>query len=183
MIGRAVVAIAMVASVASSSSVQKTTPASVAEPRFINSFYGLGDSGTLIELERKAVKLHTKVRAFPGYASYETLSKLNDARSPVRLAPNARFVVRGRSALDPTLHYQLRRLKSGKRYREFIVNRGHGTVFAGAATADESAIAIRFEDYGMDSYRITPEQPLAPGEYALAVRGSPSEVYCFGVDK
>jgi len=35
----------------------------------------------------------------------------------------------------------------------------------------------------MNSYRIVPEHPLAPGEYALAFRGMVTEIYCFGVDQ
>ena len=41
---------------------------------------------------------------------------------------------------------------------------------------------IRFEEYGSNSYRIVPERTLTPGEYALAMHGVVTELYCFGVD-
>lgn len=79
----------------------------------------------------------------------------------------------------------MRALKGPKNHREFVMTQGHGSVFGASATSnpEEGAIAIRFEEYGANSYRITPVQPLAPGEYALAMRGLVSELYCFGVDR
>jgi hypothetical protein len=65
---------------------------------------------------------------------------------------------------------------------------GHGSacVFTASGTAttnpEEGAVSIRFEEYGSNSYRITPDRPLPPGEYVLAVRGLATELYCFGVD-
>jgi hypothetical protein len=81
--------------------------------------------------------------------------------------------------------YELRLLKVSKDHREILMTLAHGTVVGGTATSklDEGSLAIRFEEYGANSYRITPEQPLAPGEYALALRGVVTELYCFGVDK
>ena len=98
---------------------------------------------------------------------------------------SAKFIVRGRSPLDPVSRFQLRVLKSSKDRREIVITQGHGSVFGGGATSsmDEGAIPIRFEEYGADSYRITPEHPLPPGEYALALRGMVFELYCFGVDR
>ena len=99
---------------------------------------------------------------------------------------SAKFNVRGRrSPLDPVSRFQLRVLKSSKDRREIVITQGHGSVFGGGATSsmDEGAIPIRFEEYGADSYRITPEHPLPPGEYALALRGMVFELYCFGVDR
>ena len=103
----------------------------------------------------------------------------------MRVPATGQFIVRGRSAVDPTSLYQLRELKSFKDRREIAITQGHGSVFGGGATSsmDEGAIPIRFEVYGASSYRITPEHPLPPGEYALALRGMVSDLYCFGVDR
>jgi hypothetical protein len=48
---------------------------------------------------------------------------------------------------------------------------------------DEGALPVRFEEYGADSYRITPMQPLAAGEYAFGTPGFVTQFLCFGVDR
>lgn len=78
----------------------------------------------------------------------------------------------------------MRALKGSKGRREFM-NQGHFSVLGGSSTSnlDEGAVHIRFEEYGDNSYRITPDKPLPPGEYALSVRGAVTDLYCFGVDR
>jgi hypothetical protein len=158
---------------------------SPAEPQYINSFYGVDANGKLIELERKAVTFHSKMKVLPGYATVKMTTEFKPGRSPVRVAAIAQFIVRGRAPIDPLSRFELRALKYSKGHREFVMTQGHGSIFGGSATSnlDEGAVAIRFEEYGISSYRITTDQPLAPGEYALAVRGFASELYCFGVDR
>jgi hypothetical protein len=157
----------------------------VAEPQYINSFSGVDSTGKLIELEHNTVTFHAKTRMLPGYASVKMVAEFKPGRASVRVPATGQFIVRGRSAVDPTSLYQLRELKSFKDRREIAITQGHGSVFGGGATSsmDEGAIPIRFEVYGASSYRITPEHPLPPGEYALALRGMVSDLYCFGVDR
>lgn len=168
-----------------STKTQSSPDASVAEPQYINSFSGVDSNGKLIELERNTVAFHAKTKVLPGYASVKMVAEFKPGKASVRMPANAQFIVRGRSSVDPMSLYQLRVLKSSKDRREIVITQGHGTVFGGGATLsmDEGAIAIRFEDYGSSSYRITPEHPLPPGEYALGLRGMGSELYCFGVDR
>jgi hypothetical protein len=156
----------------------------VAEPQYINSFSGVGSNGKLIELERNTVAFRAKTKVLPGYASVKMVAEFKPGKAAVRIPPSAQFIVRGRSPLDPMSRFQLRVLKSSKDRREIMITQGHGSVFGGSATSsmDEGAMPIRFEGYGADSYRITPEHPLPPGEYALTLRGMVSELYCFGVD-
>jgi hypothetical protein len=148
----------------------KNTP--IAEPKYINSFYALDASGKLIELERQTVTFHTKIRALPGYASIKMTTQFKPGSSSVRLPADAKFVVRGRSPIDPVSRFELRALKASKSHREFVTTQGHGSVFGGSATSNpsEGAVGIRFEEYGTSSYRITPDRPLAPGEYAALRR-------------
>ena len=164
---------------------QNETSATVAEPQYINSFYGVDANGKLIDLERQTVTFHTKTRLLPGYASVKMTTEFKPGRSPVRIAAAAQFVVRGRASIDPLSRFELRALKGSKDHREFVMSQGHGTILGGSATSnpEEGAVAIRFEEYGANSYRMTPDKPLAPGEYALAMRGLVSELYCFGVDR
>ncbi|MGA2990557.1 MAG: PEGA domain-containing protein, partial [Candidatus Korobacteraceae bacterium] len=167
----------------------QNTPTVLAdEPQYINSFYALDASGKLLELEHTRVAFHSKVRAVPGYASAKTSAEIKPGQSPVRLPANAQFILRGRSLMDPASRYELRLLKSSKSHREFALIHAHGSAFifgasGGGSGVSEGAVPIQFEEYGRYSYRITPAQPLAPGEYALSVRGLVSEVYCFGVDQ
>lgn len=167
---------------------QNEPSATVLEPQYISRFSALDANGKLIELERQTVSFHTKMKAFPGYASVKMTTEFKPGVSPVRVAANQQFVVRGRAPIDPLSRFELRALKGSKDHREFVMVQGHGTAFvftaSGTATANpvEGAVSIRFEEYGSNSYRITPDHPLPPGEYALAVRGPTTELYCFGVD-
>ncbi len=163
---------------------QSGPSAPVAEPQYLNSFYALDGNGKLIELERQTVTFRAKTKMLPGYASVKMTTEFKPGHSPVRLAGTAQFIVRGRAPIDPLSRFELRALKASKDHRDFVMTQGHGSVFGASATSnpEEGAVAIRFEEYGASSYRITPVQPLAPGEYALAMRGLVSELYCFGVD-
>lgn len=163
---------------------QNQQSGTLAEPQYLNSFYSVDSSGKLIELERQTVTFRAKTRVLPGYASMKMTAEFKPGHSPVRLASAAQFLVRGRAPIDPISRFELRELKSTKDHREFVMTQAHGTVFGGSATSnlDEGSVPIRFEEYGANSYRITSEKALPPGEYALALRGMPSELYCFGVD-
>jgi hypothetical protein len=158
------------------------TYAQVAEPQYINSFYALTPNGNLIELEYRNVAFRPKSWAVPGYASFKTVADLKPGQSPIRLPASAQFVVRGRVNVDPATVYELRMLKDSKSHRELVLTQAHGSIVGGAINPEEGAIPIRFEEYGSSSFRVVPVQPLAPGEYALMVRGRYSQLYCFGVD-
>jgi hypothetical protein len=163
-------------------SAQNNPPAYVTEPQYINSFYALTPNGNLIELEYKNVAFRPKGWSVPGYASFKTVADFKPGQSPIRLPSNAQFVVRGRVDVDPATVYELRLLKGSKSHREFVLSQAHDSIVGGAVNPEEGAIPIRFEDYGNSSFRILPAQPLAPGEYALVVRGRYSQLFCFGVD-
>lgn len=160
----------------------QNNPNSVAEPQYIDSFYALTLNGNLVDLEYRNVILHPKSWAVPGYASVKTVADFEPAQSPIRLAASAQFVVRGRVHVNPATIYDLRLLKGSKSHREFVLTQAHGSIVGGAVNPEEGAVPIRFEEYGSSSFRIIPQQPLAPGEYALVVRGRYSQLYCFGVD-
>jgi hypothetical protein len=153
-----------------------------AEPQYINSFYALTPNGNFIDLEYKNVVLHPKSWAVPGYASFKTVADFEPGQSPIRLPASAQFAVRGRANVNPETIYELRLLKGSKNHREFVLSQAHGSIVGGAVNPEEGAIPIRFEQYGTSSFRIIPDQPLAPGEYALVVRGRYSQLFCFGVD-
>jgi hypothetical protein len=162
-----------------------STVVAPAEPQYINSFYAVDANGKLIDLERQTVTFHSKVRALPGYATVKMTTEFKPGHALVRLPADAKFIVRGRTQIDPVSRFELRALKGSKDHRELVMTQAHGSIFGASTTSnpEEGAVAIRFEEYGANSYRITPDKPLAPGEYALATRGLVSELYCFGVDR
>jgi hypothetical protein len=164
---------------------QNASEVSAAEPQYIDIFYAVDAHGRLIDLEHQTVTYHNKVVPLPGYASVKVVSKFKPNVASVRVPSTAQFIVRGHDHIDPASLYELRPLEASKDHREFVTTQGHGSVFTGAkmTNLDQQALAVRFEQYGSSSYRIIPEQPLPPGEYALAVRGRFSELYCFGVDQ
>jgi hypothetical protein len=165
---------------------QNNPAPSVAEPQYIDSFHAVDKNGKLTELEHQTVTaFHSKIRALPGYTTVKVLAEFKPSHASVRLPAGAQFVVRGRSPVDPSSRYELRLLKVSKDHREILMTQGHGTIVGGSATSNlnEGALPIRFEEYGANSYRITPNQPLPPGEYALALHGVVTELYCFGVDR
>jgi len=173
------------ATLANNQQTQTEPTTSPVEPQYINSFYGVDASGKLIDLEREAVTFRAKAKVLPGYASVKMTTEFKPGRSPVRIAAISQFIIRSRAPIDPMSRFELRALKASKDHREFVMTQGHGSIFGGSATSnlDEGMVAIRFEEYGVSSYRITPDQPLAPREYALAMRGLGSELYCFGADR
>jgi len=157
----------------------------VVEPQYINSFSAVDAAGKLAELEHQRVtKFHSKMKPLPGYTTVKVTAEFKPSHSSVRLPASAQFVVLGRWAIDPATLYELRILKSTKDHREILTATGHGAIFSSSGTSnvDEGAVPVRFENYGSNSYKISPQQPLAPGEYALAFRGTVSDLYCFGVD-
>jgi hypothetical protein len=161
------------------------TPAPVVEPQFYNSFYALDSAGKLIELDhQKVTTFHAKTKPLPGYASVKVSAEFKPAHAQTRLPANMQFVVKGRSAVDPSSLYELRSLKIKKDHREILMTQAHGTLIGGSATStlDEGVLLVRFAKYGDNSYRITLDKPLPPGEYALALRGNIMDLYCFGVD-
>ena len=169
-----------------STAAQTNSGVSVAEPQFYNSFYALNADAKLTELDhQKVTTFHTKTRPLPGYASVKVSAEFKPAHSDIRLTGNAQFVVKGRLAVDPTTVYELRLLKVAKDHREILMTQAHGTILGASSTSkfDEGVLPVRFEEYRANSYRITPEQPLAQGEYALSVRGNVMDLYCFGVNK
>jgi len=174
---------------------QNEPGAPVNEPQYAGSFYALDANGQLRDLEHTTVTFHAKAKVLPGHASVNMITQFKPARSPVRLGAATQFIVRGRGSSDPLSRFELRVLKSSSAHREFVVTTAQSSDFddSAASNLEEGEVAIRFEEYGSNSYRITSVQPLPPGEYALATRGlvsikarvqlGRSELYCFGVDQ
>jgi hypothetical protein len=153
----------------------------VAEPQYINTFYSLTPNGNLVDLEYQNVVYRPKSWAVPGYASTKVVADIKPGQSVIQLPATAQFVVRGRVNVYPGTIFELHMLKGSKDHREFVMSQAYGSIVGGGVNPESGSVPIRFEPYGTGSYRIIPEQPLAPGEYALMVRGRYSQLFCFGV--
>jgi hypothetical protein len=148
-------------------------------------FYLLDADGKLTELERQSATFKSHSKILPGYATIKMAAEFKPAHASVRVSPNAQFIVRGRIPVEPASRFELRLLKASKDHREIVMTTGHGSIVGASATStlDEGGVPLRFEEYGLNSYRITPAQPLAPGEYAIGLKGLVTELYCFGVSQ
>lgn len=137
------------------------------EPDYLSVFYYLPASGLPVELERQIPTETVK----GGKIQFSILGE----HSPVRIpASNSiEFVVRVAETLKtavPTL--QLFRLASERGIREF---------FAPRSTNIGRGIKLSAEPYGSSSLKVSPVQPLAPGEYCLS-RTTTVPGFCFGID-
>src|SRR5258706_5552582 len=111
--------------------IKTQTPAPVAEPQFYNS-YALAPDGKLAELDdQKVTTFHAKTKPLPGYASVKVSAEFKPAHAQTRLPGNVQFVVKGRSAIEPSTLYELRSLKIKKDHREILMTQAYGTLIGG----------------------------------------------------
>jgi hypothetical protein len=165
---------------------QKAAP----EPEYENVAEFLDQTaGALKPLERQtlAVVARTKLGGIGGMTTSATVP---GTQSPVRFAADQKleFVARAVSqSVDPNSIIALFRFDVAKDMRKVDTVRV-GSAFGGKAksSAAQSMVAIDAVKYGTSSFKITPAQPLAPGEYMIQVVNpnslQQSTVFCFGVD-
>jgi hypothetical protein len=156
------------------------------EPQYANSFYYLDADGGIKPLEREPVAVGGRVRAF-GFGGTSESYQIQNEHSPVRFkagTPIQLVVKLENHDVDPGTLVVLYSLKPDKGERQLLIA---GMGFMGSHTKSDLAtkqLQMTFTKYGTDSVKITPANPLTPGEYAVTVRsqGSQPVAYCFGVD-
>lgn len=156
------------------------------QPQYANVFYSLDSGGSLMPLEREPVGVGGRVRAF-GFGGSSVSYQIQNEHSPVRFqsgAPIQIIVKLEKQDVDPASLVVLYPLKVAKGNRQLLVS---GMGFLGSHTKSDLAtkqLQMVFTKYGKDSEKITPANPLPPGEYAIAVQsqGQQPIAYCFGVD-
>ena len=144
------------------------------EPESIGVFFYL-DSTTqaLKRLPKEDWKKHSKA----GWTTVSTDLKLDGPSSPFRIPAAAKTVFVLRASEDSAEKTKLYRfdVKGGRREyeigkwkrRDFVPNPG---------------ISVDISKFGESSYKIVPESPLGPGEYAMFTGDTQSVVFTFGVD-
>ncbi len=158
-----------------------------AEPQYNNSFAALDASGGLVPLEKQTATIHAGVKAF-GYGGFKASTEFKPAQSPTRFksADRTAFVVRSPlpDTVDPNTIYVLRVLKGKSNRRELIITETRFMMIGGMNhNLAEGVQRVTFERFGEHSLKITSDEPLPPGEYALSIRQGMLDLFCFGIDK
>ena len=141
------------------------------EPEYLSVFYGLGDSGQAIELERQ----------IPNYIlkGSKVLLVIPGEKSPVRFNAGSQmqFVVHVTEDFDKAIAtMQLLRFEVQHGKRQLLVKRpAKNENFLG------NGLKLNVEKYGSSSLKLVPSEGLPPGEYCVS-RTTIHQGFCFGVD-
>jgi hypothetical protein len=139
-------------------------------------------NGSLKALERQTPSSSFKLK-FMGYGGGKSTYEVKGGKSPVRFKADQKIelVVRGIPAtIDPSSVIKLVRFDAKKDKRELIIGKV-GALGVGSSTMnpDAGSMPINTTRYGSYSLRISPAEPLGPGEYGVI---SSSQFFCFGID-
>lgn len=147
----------------------------VVEPTAIGIIYWLDPSnGALVQLDRE----NTNIKSSPGFFKSSAKLRVNGVKAAMRLKPSKpEFVMQLANGVDPTkIKLYLLTVTGGKRETVILT-----VVAFGGAKSELKTLTVDVTKYGQSSYKLTPAQPLAPGEYVLVATDS-TDAYCFGVD-
>jgi len=155
----------------------------VEEPEFIGVFFGLGEGGTLRQLERQTPEQKIKVKAL-GFGGGEGFLQIKGEQSSIRYRANEKiaFVVRVASQqTDPVSIIQFFRFEPFKGVRRLMLAKVGSIGISSKTTAGQSAISFDAAKYGESSFKVVPAYLLTPGEYCLSGPGT-ADGFCFGID-
>jgi hypothetical protein len=160
--------------------------ATLPEPQYTNSFYYLDSAGTPQPLEREPVGVSSKIHAlgFGGAsASYQILGEHSSVRFPVG-SPLQIIVKLENHDADPATQVLLYSLQNEHGKRQLLISRVHYGGLGQKSDLQASQLPMVFSRYGQGSVRITPANPLPPGEYAFSMQtqGVQPLAFCSGVD-
>lgn len=154
------------------------------EPEYLSVFFYLNPAdGALVSLERQTANVRTKIKAM-GFGGGEAVIEVKGGKSPVRFKTDQKleFVVRVASTqIDPLNVVQFIAWKSKKDKRSLVITKVGPMGAGGSTNMTAGAVAFNASKYGQSSFKISPAQPLPPGEYALGT-GDTGTAFCFGVD-
>ncbi len=158
-------------------------------PDFKNSPMAVGADGNLLKLEKKSVEIKAKVKAM-GYGGMSTFLNIDGKNSPVRLKPNAQFMLKVDVDTDPETVFYLTPTKEVRNTREVEMNRTSAFAAYGAKgkSVKKDDITLEFSKVSEGVYKLVPSAPLVSGtEYAFVsaaqgASGQQSVVFLFGID-
>jgi hypothetical protein len=151
-------------------------------PEYIGTFAGrAAGSGPYMALERSVPTQKTKVRGF-GFGGAAVFYGFPGDSSQVRFKSGDKleFVVRvAAQDQDPQSFIQLFALKQANGER--VLSLASATMFGSHDTQHEQDRPFEAAKLGTNFFKVTPPEPLAPGEYGLSTTGS-QPCFLFGVD-
>ena len=156
-------------------------------PDFKNSPMVLKKDGSLEKLEKQNSEI--KVKAVP-YVGTTRFISITGGKSPVRVKPDATFIVKVDAETDPETIFYVQASKGGAKNREIDMEKisnyaGYG---AKGKSVKKDQVPLNFDKIQDGVYKIT-ATGLKPGtEYgfvntAQGASGSQSTVFLFGVDQ
>jgi hypothetical protein len=154
----------------------------VQEPEYLGTFFLLDSStGTLVPLERQTPQIKTKASGLDGW---KRTIEIKGERSPVRFkeGQTLEFVVLAPSQqTDPQGSYQFFSLESKGGKRQLLITKTNSLGTSVKTVMNEKAVPFNATKYGTSSFKISPAQNLAPGEYTLGTPNT-NDGFCFGID-
>jgi hypothetical protein len=92
------------------------------------------------------------------------------------------FVVRlNATGIDPDTLVNLDVLKVSKDHREVVIAKAGSMGMNSKSTSGESERPLNFSKYGEQSLKLSPAEPLGPGEYVITTKLGQS-AFLFGID-
>jgi hypothetical protein len=155
----------------------------VQEPEYIGIVFTLDPAGALSPLERQQPNTQTKVIGM-GYGGAKTSIIFKGPTSPVRFkaGQDIQFVVRMNApGIDPESLVNLDVLKVSKDHREVVIAKAGSMGMNSKSTSGESQRPLNFSKYGEQSLKLSPAEPLGPGEYVITTKLGQS-AFLFGID-
>jgi hypothetical protein len=155
----------------------------VQEPEYVGTVFYVDPAGALAPLEKQQPNTQTKVIGM-GYGGAKTSIIFNGPASPVRFkaGQDIQFVVRlNTPGIDPDTLVNLDVLKVSKDHREIVIAKAGSMGLHAKSTNGESQRPLNFTKYGEQSFKLTPTEPLGPGEYVITTKLGQS-AFLFGID-
>ena len=155
-------------------------------PDFKNSPMLLKADGSLMKLEKQNSEIKTKAVPYVGVTRFISIT---GGKSPVRVKPNATFVMKIDAETDPETVFYIQASKGGAKNREIDMEKMSAWAGYGAKgkSVKKDQIALSYEKISDGVYKITPTGLKSGVEYGFvsATQGSTggqSTVFLFGVD-
>jgi hypothetical protein len=130
-------------------------------------------TNALVPLDRETIS----VKASPGFFKASAKLRVNGVAARLRLQnQKPEFIVQLANGVDPNkIKLYLLKVDGGKRVTTVA------TASAFGSTSQLQTLPFDVTKYGQNSYKLTPSQPLVPGEYVLNATDS-TDAFCFAID-
>jgi hypothetical protein len=159
--------------------------AKLPEPQYYGTVYWF-DSGAakLTMLDRQKLNSVAKSKAF-GYGGVKATLQAQGPKASVRFQSGQKleFVFQVPPNIDPQTLAEIVTFDAKKDHRELTYMESKGLLgMKGVQGAgDQGDIPFQAAPYTAAAVKISPSEPMKPGEYAVRIQKAP-EVFCFGID-